>query len=1047
MDSATGVVHSRLLRSGVPLGGIGAGTFQFRTDGTVGQAGIEDDPNRRRSEAPGCFVALWTRADARTTARVLALRSAYGLPTVTKLDYDGLYPQANLLFPDVANPVQATLLAFSPLVPFDLKNSSFPAVAFILRLKNTTALPVEVSGLVSWESMLNDRDTNAHSARIFPSAQGFFRAHLGGVDDLPVSPAPVAAGPGSSTPPTPAAPLFAPAAPTQPQMTLTAFPQRAQAAVSVALWDAQAARPDWWDAWARDGSVPDGKPGQTAQFARPAACVTARLTLKPGESVELPFAVSWYMPPPPAPTKAAAQTNTSSTLNRLPSTGASERPGDAGHYYQVAFDNADDAAMQLLEDWRSLYALTEEWQKRLLFSNMPRWMARRMINAAAPLSTHAVHTRDGRFALLDVIGNDASDGKADALGTTAQGNAPAAPASQPAPDAYLSERDATFSHQCADALLLALFPQLAAQELTQFTAMQDAGGFVVPPAGADWAARLGPPLTPGGPLIPNASGLFVLPDLSRPAKSTPDGANQPGGAQPSSGKSRSRGKAQTTPLQNAGKTASQNANKPASMENTPAPAVLPVAALDPLDATSAYVGQAARFLLWTGDPDDIKRFYPGVRRAVAALLSSTSPTTSAGAAGSPLVSQPASLTLRLAALRAGQKIAQLAGDTGFAAQCERAAQQGRTDIEARYWNGEFYQDMPRHAPTPDRDKKDAPLIPAPDALCGADQLWGQWLAYQLDLGPLLPPDHLLKAAQSLQRRNDQAGDVPPPTTPPFSLLPQVGALLPPCQVRTDSKPLASGPAACLLPASLLADASLNIWQDQPEIGVALLRRLETGRDDLLRSPWQYPARVAAAGAGGGEEEIRRQGDRETGKQGEEGTPNVGGAGERNLNTPAASLAATADWNLLYALLGFALDMHSSQMTLAPNIPGTWRTFAAPIFAPTFWGSMEYRPTAHGGITSFRLDRLIGFVTTPRTALLRNRAELTLKSLRVLGPPRLENNQNNGISVVPTKFEAYVSVGQRPIGCRATQSADGYITLAFDTPLTMTAGDRLEVDVH
>ena len=52
------------------------------------------------------------------------------------------------------------------------------------------------------------------------------------------------------------------------------------------------------------------------------------------------------------------------------------------------------------------------------------------------------------------------------------------------------------------------------------------------------------------------------------------------------------------------------------------------------------------------------------------------------------------------------------------------------------------------------------------------------------------------------------------------------------------------------------------------------------------------------------------------------------------------------------------------MTLAPNIPGTWRAFNAPVFAPTFWGRMEYRPTVHGGVTTFRLDRLIGFVTTP-----------------------------------------------------------------------------------
>ena len=147
-------------------------------------------------------------------------------------------------------------------------------------------------------------------------------------------------------------------------------------------------------------------------------------------------------------------------------------------------------------------------------------------------------------------------------------------------------------------------------------------------------------------------------------------------------------------------------------------------------------------------------------------------------------------------------------------------------MEARHWNGQFYAEAP-----PAGDGKNAANVPAPDAICAADQLWGQWLAYQLDLGPLLPTEHLLRAAQSVQQRNDQA----------TSALP---APLPVWRVRGDGKMPDSGEvtaAECLLPASLLADAAVNIWQDQPEAGVTLLRRLEEGRNSVARSPWQYPA--------------------------------------------------------------------------------------------------------------------------------------------------------------------------------------------------------------
>src|SRR5581483_3203686 len=38
VDPATGVVHSQRLASGVPLGGLGTGTFQIMTDGAVSHA-------------------------------------------------------------------------------------------------------------------------------------------------------------------------------------------------------------------------------------------------------------------------------------------------------------------------------------------------------------------------------------------------------------------------------------------------------------------------------------------------------------------------------------------------------------------------------------------------------------------------------------------------------------------------------------------------------------------------------------------------------------------------------------------------------------------------------------------------------------------------------------------------------------------------------------------------------------------------------------------------------------------------------------------------
>src|SRR5690349_11323495 len=96
VDPETGVVHSRRLASGVPLGGIGAGTFQVMTDGSISQATITNNWNQPTGDLPGCFVGIRTRAAERTAVRILALKSTYGLPVVAGLDYEGFYPQATL---------------------------------------------------------------------------------------------------------------------------------------------------------------------------------------------------------------------------------------------------------------------------------------------------------------------------------------------------------------------------------------------------------------------------------------------------------------------------------------------------------------------------------------------------------------------------------------------------------------------------------------------------------------------------------------------------------------------------------------------------------------------------------------------------------------------------------------------------------------------------------------------------------------------------------------------------------------------------------------
>jgi hypothetical protein len=318
-------------------------------------------------------------------------------------------------------------------------------------------------------------------------------------------------------------------------------------------------------------------------------------------------------------------------------------------------------------------------------------------------------------------------------------------------------------------------------------------------------------------------------------------------------------------------------------------------------------------------------------------------------------------------MKAGERLAELAEDPGLAAACRDAATRGAQGMEQKYWNGQFYGERE-----------------TAQAVCEPDQLLGQWIAYQLDLGPLLPADHLANALVSVQARcgiGEKKGIVP----------------------LTEWDPLTIS----------LGVVGLSLRTDQAEAGIALLHRQDERLNTTVHTPWLFPHHMPG-------------------------------------NAPApttvidSDLGSGADWNLLYALEGFGYNATSGRMTLRPNLPGTWRTYSGPIFAPTFQGNLEYKPTAHGGLLNLRIDRLIsvggqneGIAKRPVFV----RPSLVLRSLQVPGA-QLPAPRQPGHDRI-----AYVSVGRRPIGCRTESDASGQMTLTFDTEPHLNAGDRLQVDVH
>jgi hypothetical protein len=423
-DLDTGTIHSARWISGVPLGGIGCGAFEILSDGSISHATINNNWDKPTGDLKGCFAALWTNAGGRLQARALKLKSEYNLPTVSNLDYRGLYPQAFISYPDTTLPVSVSLRAYNPIIPHDVKNSNLPVAIFVFTVKNEAHAPVEASIALSWENFIGVggsaskgafSDRTGNKVAVIPSSEGIFGLSMTGPDRQTVDP--------------PHRLIYN----ARGNYALLANPTTPETHVTTGSWNALDGTPGWWSQFAKDGSVTgtvgEGKEGSV----HPAGVIALKLSLKDRETREIPFAVAWYTP----------------RLYTLSGT-------EYGHLYEKNFDDALDVGRYALENRQNLLATTEEWQNKLLRSSLPAWLSRKIINDAYILSTNTLLTRDSgaggtipgppMFALLE--------NPAVSLG--AFGN--------------MDER------KLGSALTSTWFPGLDVQELRQFSQLQVSNG-------------------------------------------------------------------------------------------------------------------------------------------------------------------------------------------------------------------------------------------------------------------------------------------------------------------------------------------------------------------------------------------------------------------------------------------------------------------------------------------------------------------------------------------------------------------------------------------
>ncbi len=184
------MLSSSKARSGITLGGIGAGGAELRKDGVfynwsiannqpkgTGKffAGVDYQQNNKYAETlyPNqsdyilFFILRYQVEGEEPKLKILQIEEGYEvagvqmhiyefpwMQGVDKIEYSGCFPFVKLKYTDAEMPLDVELNAWSPFLPHDVKNSSLPVLYFDFKVTSKSEKPVSVMITANYKSIV-----------------------------------------------------------------------------------------------------------------------------------------------------------------------------------------------------------------------------------------------------------------------------------------------------------------------------------------------------------------------------------------------------------------------------------------------------------------------------------------------------------------------------------------------------------------------------------------------------------------------------------------------------------------------------------------------------------------------------------------------------------------------------------------------------------------------------------------------------------------------------------------------------------------------------
>ena len=277
---------------GAPVGGFGAGTFSRTTRGNFERWHIKAGVHKYQN-VPANQFAVFAQTDGEPAlAEVLStskpengMLSAWNWSYPAGAgEYAALYPKSWFAYREPRLPVTLTLEQFSPILPNNYKESSYPVALYNWYVQNPGNKPVTVSVLFSWTNMVGwfrDRRRNLDAGsqqdyNVYRSQQIQGGAMKGIVFDR------IRSGPVTEE--------------WDGQFAIAALEQPGTEITYLSFFYPIGSGAEVWKPFAATGRLPNQAPDMASSGDPLAGAIAVRLSLGPHEKKMIPMVLSWDLP-------------------------------------------------------------------------------------------------------------------------------------------------------------------------------------------------------------------------------------------------------------------------------------------------------------------------------------------------------------------------------------------------------------------------------------------------------------------------------------------------------------------------------------------------------------------------------------------------------------------------------------------------------------------------------------------------------------------------------------------------------------------------------